>query len=99
MSFADLKAKASDMSSLVGAAGSTKEKKSYGDDRMWKPSVDKAGNGYAVIRFLPTVEGDDLPWAKFMFYNSNEQISRNCFRSIVRHQISKTAYLEPAVNS
>ena len=65
MSFADLKAKASDMSSLVGAAGSTTEKKSYGDDRMWKPSVDKAGNGYAVIRFLPTVEGDDLPWAKY----------------------------------
>jgi hypothetical protein len=53
------------MSSLVGAAGSTKEKKSFGDDRMWKPSVDKAGNGYAVIRFLPTVEGDDLPWAKY----------------------------------
>ena len=65
MSFADLKAKANDMSSLVGAAQSTTEKKSYGDDRMWKPTVDKAGNGYAVIRFLPTVEGDDLPWAKF----------------------------------
>ena len=64
MSFADLKAKANDMSTLVGAAGST-EKKSYGDDRMWKPTVDKAGNGYAVIRFLPTVEGDDLPWAKY----------------------------------
>ncbi len=65
MSFADLKAKANDMSSLVGAAQSTTEKKSYGDDRMWKPTVDKAGNGYAVIRFLPTVEGDDLPWAKY----------------------------------
>jgi hypothetical protein len=65
MSFADLKAKANDMSALVGAAGSTTEKKSYGDDRMWKPTVDKAGNGYAVIRFLPTFEGDDLPWAKY----------------------------------
>ena len=66
MSFADLKAKANDMSALVGAAGTgTTEKKSYGDDRMWKPTVDKAGNGYAVIRFLPTVEGDDLPWAKY----------------------------------
>ena len=65
MSFADLKNKANDMSALVGAGGSTKEKKSFGDDRMWKPSVDKAGNGYAVIRFLPTVEGDDLPWAKY----------------------------------
>ena len=65
MSFADLKAKANDMSALVGAAGTGTEKKSYGDDRMWKPTVDKAGNGYAVIRFLPTVEGDDLPWAKY----------------------------------
>ena len=66
MSFADLKAKANDMSALVGAAGSsTTEKKSYGDDRMWKPTVDKAGNGYAVIRVLPTVEGEDLPWAKY----------------------------------
>ena len=36
-----------------------------GDDREWKPTVDKAGNGYAVIRFLPAVEGDDLPWAKY----------------------------------
>ena len=65
MSFADLKAKASDMSSLVGAASSATTKKTFGDDRMWKPTVDKAGNGYAVIRFLPTVEGDDLPWAKY----------------------------------
>jgi len=65
MSFADLKAKASDMSSLVGAASSATAKKTFGDDRMWKPTVDKAGNGYAVIRFLPTVEGDDLPWAKY----------------------------------
>ena len=65
MSFADLKAKANDMSALVGAAESTTEKKSYVDERMWKPTVDKAGNGYAVIRFLPAVEGDDLPWAKY----------------------------------
>ncbi len=28
------------------------------DTRFWKPEVDKAGNGYAVIRFLPT-PGDD----------------------------------------
>ena len=31
---------------------------------MWKPVLDKAGNGYAVIRFLPAVDGEDLPWAK-----------------------------------
>ena len=66
MSFQDLKNKAGAIdSNLQAAASSTSEKKSYGDDRQWKPTVDKAGNGYAVIRFLPTVEGDDLPWAKY----------------------------------
>ena len=34
------------------------------DDRIWKPEVDKAGNGFAVIRFLPAPEGEELPWAK-----------------------------------
>ena len=34
------------------------------DDRLWKPTMDKSGNGYAVIRFLPAPEGEDLPWAK-----------------------------------
>ena len=33
------------------------------DDRFWSPTVDKAGNGYAVIRFLPPQEGD-LPWVR-----------------------------------
>ena len=40
------------------------EKKSYKDERLWKPEVDKSGNGYAVVRFLPAVEGEDMPWAK-----------------------------------
>lgn len=34
------------------------------EDRFWKPAVDKAGNGYAVIRFLPAAQGDDLPWVQ-----------------------------------
>ena len=34
------------------------------DNRFWKPSVDKAGNGYAVIRFLPEPKGEDLPWVR-----------------------------------
>ena len=65
MGFADLKQKAMNMDALVNAADTNKKKESYGDDRKWKPTVDKAGNGYAVIRFLPAVEGDDLPWAKY----------------------------------
>lgn len=48
------------------------EKKSYKDDRLWKPELDKSGNGYAVIRFLPAVEGEDMPWAKVY----NHRISR-----------------------
>jgi len=38
--------------------------KSYTDDRFWKLERDKAGNAAAVIRFLPRVEGDELPWVK-----------------------------------
>ena len=34
------------------------------DDRFWSLEVDKAGNGYAVIRFLPPVQGEDLPWVR-----------------------------------
>jgi len=37
---------------------------SSGDDRFWKPELDKSGNGYAVIRFLPAPEGEDIPWVK-----------------------------------
>ena len=40
---------------------------SKGDDRFWSPEVDKAGNGMAVIRFLPppAADGDDaLPWVR-----------------------------------
>ena len=40
------------------------EKKSYKDERLWKPELDKSGNGYAVLRFLPSCEGEDLPWVK-----------------------------------
>ena len=40
------------------------ESKSYIDDRFWKPEIDKSGNGYAVIRFLPPVDGEDIPWAR-----------------------------------
>ena len=34
------------------------------DERLWKPEMDKTGNGYAVIRFLPAPDGEELPWAK-----------------------------------
>ena len=52
---------------LLGAVqqeNAPQEKKSYKDERLWKPELDKSGNGYAVLRFLPAVEGEDMPWAK-----------------------------------
>ena len=40
------------------------KKNKYQDDRLWKPELDKSGNGYAVIRFLPAIEGEDMPWQR-----------------------------------
>jgi hypothetical protein len=34
------------------------------DNRFWRPEVDKAGNGYAVIRFLPAPAGEDIPFVR-----------------------------------
>ena len=34
------------------------------DERLWKPELDKTGNGYAVIRFLPAPDQEEMPWAK-----------------------------------
>ena len=69
MSVADLKKnRATSIAALVSAAGKISggaEKKSYTDDRFWSPSVDKAGNGYAVIRFLPTPKNEELPWVRY----------------------------------
>ena len=59
--------KSNSLDKLLGAVqteNAPQEKKSYADERLWKPVVDKSGNGYAIIRFLPAVEGEDLPWAK-----------------------------------
>ena len=68
MSFSDLK-KQSRLGSLTSKLTKEIEKmnKTGGggaDERLWKLDVDKAGNGYAVIRFLPAPDGEELPWAK-----------------------------------
>ena len=67
MGFADLK-KQSKLGSLTAKLVKEVEKMSNtnasGDDRLWKLDVDKSGNGYAVIRFLPAPDGEDLPFVK-----------------------------------
>lgn len=58
----------SDFSKIAGEfekiANPESTSKSYVDDRIWRLEGDKAGNGTATIRFLPRVEGDELPWVK-----------------------------------
>ena len=66
MSFASLK-KQSTLGSLTAKLVKEVEKVNNsggGDDRLWKPELDKTGNGYAVIRFLPAPDGEEIPWAK-----------------------------------
>jgi len=63
MSFASLK-KSSYTDLLSKAESLNKTEVRGADERIWKPEVDKAGNGYAVIRFLPAPDGEDLPWAQ-----------------------------------
>jgi hypothetical protein len=68
MSFADLK-KQSKLGSLTAKLVKEVEKmnnngSSSGDERVWKLECDKSGNGYAVIRFLPAPNGEDLPFVK-----------------------------------
>ena len=47
---------------LASIAGN--ESKGGADDRFWSPTVDKAGNGYAVIRFLPAPPDEDVPFVR-----------------------------------
>ena len=66
MSFSNLK-KQSSLGNLTAKLVKEVEKlnsNSNSDDRLWKPELDKSGNGYAVIRFLPAPDGEELPWAK-----------------------------------
>jgi hypothetical protein len=66
MSFASLKKSSGNFKQLAEALEkqSTPQSSNNTEDRFWKPEVDKAGNGYAVIRFLPAPEGEDLPWVR-----------------------------------
>lgn len=66
MSFKDMKKRSSDNTSrlIQELDKMNKGSESYKDDRFWKPEIDKSGNGHAVIRFLPPVEGEDVPWVR-----------------------------------
>lgn len=90
-SFADLKKSRSQaLEKLTGELSKlgNKEdgKKSYEDDRFWKPTVDKAGNGMATIRFLPSPEGEDMPWVQVFSHSiqgpTGQWLIDNCLTTI-----------------
>jgi len=89
MSFANLK-KQSKLGSLteklvkevekLNSAGSSSE-----DDRYWKLTTDKSQNGYAVIRFLPAPNGEDLPFVKIYshaFQGNGGWLIDNCVTTL-----------------
>lgn len=88
MPFSDLKKKSS-LGSLTSKLVQEVEKMNASsgptDDRLWKPEVDKTGNGFAVIRFLPAPEGEELPWAKVYthaFQGTGGWFIDNCLTTI-----------------
>ena len=66
MSFADLKSKSGSFEKLQSelAKVNAPTQTSYEDARLWKPDLDKSGNGFAILRFLPQPSGEDLPWVR-----------------------------------
>ena len=66
MSFSNMKKSSGDTSNLMEELNkiATGDKASFKDDRFWKPERDKSDNGFAVIRFLPPVDGEDAPWVR-----------------------------------
>ena len=68
--FKKLKKQAGNLEKLTSEIAKQNSANNYSqnDDTYWKPDLDKAGNGFAEIRFLaePKVDGDDaLPWVKY----------------------------------
>jgi len=64
MSFSSLKKNKSTAFSQLQKQLEQSTKVGTVDERFWKPTTDKAGNGFAIIRFLPACEGEDMPFVK-----------------------------------
>lgn len=66
MSFASMKkARQAELEKLKAQIESTNKGGAGNQDNYWKPERDKAGNGQALIRFLPAAEGETTPWITY----------------------------------
>ena len=93
MSFAALKKNRPDLSKLVEQAqqanGSNIQRQSD-DPRFWMPTRDKAGNGYAVIRFLPGIADAATPWTRYWdhaFKGSMDPLLGSCIQRANRAMV------------
>ena len=83
------KNRTSDISRLAGELEKMNTKKPPAgteDDRYWQPTADKAGNGSAIIRFLPAPKGEDLPYARYWYHGfqgpTGSYFIENCLTTI-----------------
>ena len=88
MSFASLKKNRNNFFEKAKEEAKKQTSKSFDkeeDNRFWSPTVDKAGNGFFVIRFLPAADGDDMPWLrtfKHAFQQGSTWFIENCLTTI-----------------
>ena len=78
-SFSDLKksrqAQIDKLTQEISKVSSPQQGNSGPDERFWEPTVDKAGNGYAVIRFLPAPKGEDFPFVRVFSHGFKDRKS------------------------
>jgi len=65
MAFNDLrKGSINNLTSEIEKIAERNQSFSNDDDKLWRPQLDKSSNGFAVLRFLPAPDGEDLPWVR-----------------------------------
>lgn len=68
-----------DMQDAVAKNDKTGGGEREADDRFWRCTQDKAGNGSAVIRFLPKTDEDKLPWVKLYKYSFEDPVTKKWY--------------------
>jgi hypothetical protein len=58
------KSRTTDLNKIAQQAEQMNSNGQRGDDRFWTPTRDKAGNGFAIIRFLPRHQDEDVPFVR-----------------------------------
>ena len=87
--------KQNSLSDLLGAAekeNTSPDKKSYVDERLWKPELDKTGNGYAVIGFYQRSREKICLGRSFGIMHFKVRLANGILRILSPHLDRKTLY-------